>query len=104
MWQKIVAFFVECLNALKKPLISFALKAAGVSSGFVAWVVGLFAKKAIDKIEEEGMSKARIEDRKSDDKEVRDAYQEKIERKADEQELIESELDILNPRSDRRLR
>lgn len=82
-----------------KWLVSYVTTAAGVAaSGFWAWCIALAVKWGWKKADEKIKSEAAHADRKNSDEDVNTEYQNKIKDGASEEELIKSELDILNPR------
>ncbi len=97
MWQKLVKAlkpFVE--NALVKSVTSAILKALGLAGGFWTWIVGFFVGKAAKKAIKEAESAARVEDRENADEKRKEHHDQLIKENASEDELIESELDLLN--------
>lgn len=97
MWQKLVKAlkpFVE--NALVKSVTSAILKALGIAGGFWTWIVGFFVGKAAKKVVKEAESAARVEDRENADEKRKEHHDKLIKENASEDELIESELDLLN--------
>lgn len=75
---------------------SLVLNALGIAGGFWAWLVGVVVKIGWQKADKEIQSGARLADRTKSDKEIREDYLEKIKEGASEEDLVESELDILN--------
>lgn len=97
MWEKLSKFLNSVMQSQGISWItSLALKALGLAGGFWTWLVGLAVKLGWKKADKEIQSQARLADRTQSDKEIREEYQNKIEGGASEEELIESELDILN--------
>ena len=98
MWQKLAKVFSGFMERYGKSyLVSAVSKAVGVAGGFWGWLIALLIKLGWKKANKEIQSGARLADRTSSDKEVLEQYQEKIKNGVSEDELIESELDLLNP-------
>ena len=97
MWEKLS----KLLNSVMQMkgiswVTSYILKALGLAGGFWTWLVGLAVKFGWKKIDKEAQSAARLADRTKTDSEIREEYQNKIEGGASEDELVRSELNILN--------
>lgn len=97
MWLKLVVFIKSIApDVIKKYVVSAILKLAGVSGGAWTWIVTNVLLKAwilfIDLI----ASLARLADQKNIDEKLNKKYQDQIKNGASENELIESETDILN--------
>ena len=96
-WAKLVDTFSSLFNQyIKKYLVSFVLKAIGVTGGiwtsivsFILTRVFIFAKKQADEA-------ARLADQKKKDQELLDKYKNAIKENAPEETLIDIEQDILN--------
>ena len=96
-WAKVASWFNYFFKKYGIDMVTSAvLKALGFAGGFWTWLVGLAVKLGWKKADKEIQSQARLADRTQSDKEIREEYMEKIEEGASEEELIESELDILN--------
>jgi len=73
------------------------MKAIGVSSGIWSSIVSFVLVKIYTKLKKEADSKAAIEDQKKIDDELNKKHQEQLNNpNTTEQELIETETDILN--------
>lgn len=102
MWQRLAkALSTVFTNYLQKPAVAAILKSLGLAGGFWTWLTTLLVKWGWKKADKEIQSQARLADRIKSDKDVREEYQKKIEENASEDELIKTELDILDPRRSR---
>lgn len=101
-WKTLAKYVSEFMKKVGIDwLVSSIAKWIGVAAtGAWGWVIGLAVKFGWRKAEKKIHSEASHADRVKSDEQVLEEYQEKIKENASEEELIKSELDILNPRRD----
>ena len=97
MWSllsKALSFLIN--NYVVQLVIGTILKFAGLSGGIWTWIVSLFVKKAASEIIEIAGDEASHQDQLDLNAKLDKEYQELIDKKASEEELIKKELEILN--------
>ncbi len=96
-WTKLVDTFTALFNNyVKKYLVSFVLRAIGVTGGIWTSIVSFLLTRVFFFLKKQAEEAARLADQKKKDQELLDKYKNAIKENAPEQAIIDLEEQLLN--------